>query len=49
LELKSDFNDNVKPIKSGGIKSSENKIDGVIAILQALGIYLQEPRFDNLI
>lgn len=49
LELKSDFNENVKPVKSGNLKSSENKIDGVIAMLQALGIYLQEPRFDNLI
>lgn len=49
LELKYDYNDNCKPQKAGGIKSSENKIDGVIAMLQALGIYLQEPRFDNLI
>lgn len=37
--LKSDFNDNVRPIKL----SSENKIDGTIAILQSLGTYLQNP------
>lgn len=44
VSLKHDHNDNCKPIKKNG---EANKIDGVIAILQALGIYLQEPRYTN--
>ena len=38
VELKYDFNDNVKPIKANMDKN--NKIDVVIAMLQALGAYL---------
>ena len=40
--LKHDHNDNVKPTKGG---TQGQKIDGVIAILQALGVYLLEPRY----
>lgn len=36
-ELKYDANENIKPIK---LKGSTNKIDGVIAMLEALGTYL---------
>lgn len=43
IELKSDYNGNVKPNK--GIKSK--KIDGVIAIIQALGMYLTVPHYSN--
>lgn len=42
--LKHDHNDNVKPTK--GCTGSQ-KIDGVIAILEALGIYLLEPRYSG--
>ena len=43
--LKTDYNDNVKPIKSGKHKEGLNpaKIDCVIAMLEALGIYLYDP------
>ena len=37
VELKTDWNGNVKPIKSGG--DNNNKIDPIIAMIQALGIY----------
>lgn len=40
VELKYDFNDNVKPIKANMDKN--NKIDIVIAMLQALGAYLAD-------
>ena len=43
VELKSDYNGNVKPNK--GIKSK--KIDGVIAIIQALGMFLTVPHYSN--
>ena len=43
--LKSDHNENVKPVKT----QAQQKIDGVIAILEALGIYLTEPTYDNII
>lgn len=43
VEIKSDYNGNVKPNK--GIKSK--KIDGVIAIIQALGMYLTVPHYSN--
>ena len=43
--LKYDSNQNCKPIKGGNWKLA--KIDGVVAIIQALGIFLQEPRFDS--
>ena len=42
--LKHDHNDNVKPTKGG---TGNQKIDGVIAILESLGIYLLEPRYGN--
>ena len=37
VELKTDWNGNVKPIKSGG--ENNNKIDPIIAMVQALGVY----------
>lgn len=43
VSLKYDHNDNVKPVKM----EAQQKIDGVIAILEALGIYLNIPRYDN--
>ena len=46
-ELREDYNNNVKPIKLN--KSSENKIDGVAAICDALGHYLTETHYDNCI
>lgn len=44
-ELREDYNNNVKPIKLN--KMSENKIDGVAAICDALGHYLTEVHYDN--
>jgi phage terminase large subunit-like protein len=43
--LETDHNDNVKPIKSGKHKDGLNpaKIDCVISMLEALGIYLNDP------
>jgi phage terminase large subunit-like protein len=41
--LKTDHNGNVKPNKS----FVDNKIDGVIAIIQALGMYLLTPKYSN--
>ena len=46
-ELREDYNNNVKPIKLN--KSSENKIDGVAAMCDALGHYLTETHYDNCI
>lgn len=43
--LKSDHNENVKPVK----QQLQNKIDGVIAIIESLGIYLEEVHYDNVI
>ena len=43
VTLKSDHNGNVKPNKS--IKAK--KIDGVIAMIQALGMYLTTPHYSN--
>ena len=40
VELKYDWNDNCKPVKAGGEQSK--KIDPVIAMLQALGTYLNK-------
>lgn len=45
VELKSDHNNNSKPSKA----LDKKKIDGVIAILQALGIYLEQPKYSNVI
>lgn len=44
VELKYDWNENVKPIKSGNDRTK--KIDPVIAMLQALGAYLLTPGVD---
>lgn len=43
VELKSDYNGNVKPNKA--IK--KKKIDGTIAMIQALGMYLKVPHYNN--
>ena len=43
VTLKSDHNGNVKPHKSINAK----KIDGTIAMIQALGMYLTTPHFTN--
>lgn len=43
VQLKSDHNGNVKPNKA----IDKKKIDGVIAIIQALGMYLRCPRYSN--
>lgn len=43
VSLKYDFNDNCKPVKA----IAQNKIDGVIAIIESLGIYLSEPHYSN--
>ena len=43
VTLKSDYNGNVKPNKA----IDKKKIDGVIAIIQALGMFLRLPRYTN--
>lgn len=43
--LKSDYCDNVKPVK----QQDKKKIDGVIAMIQALGGYLLTPHYSNTI
>jgi len=43
--LKSDQNGNTKPVKY----IDNNKIDGVISMIQALGMYLQVPHYSNTI
>ena len=43
VELKSDWNGNIKPAKC----QDKKKIDGVIAIIEALGGYLSTPRYNN--
>lgn len=45
VTLKSDHNDNIKPVKT----ESQQKIDGVISMIEALGTYLSVPHYDNLI
>lgn len=40
VELKFDYNDNCKPVKSGG--NQDRKIDPIIAMVQALGTYLNK-------
>lgn len=49
VQLKSDWNGNVKPVKDMSTKShsSNKKIDGVIAMLQALCCYLETPQYSN--
>lgn len=41
--LKRDWNDNVKPTKA----ENQQKIDGVIAMVEALGVYLSKTHYDN--
>lgn len=43
VSLKEDHNENIKPVKV----EKQNKIDGVIAMIQALGIYLETPQYSN--
>lgn len=45
--LKYDLNNNCKPIKGNNSSKAmkNNKIDGVIAMIQALGVYMDTPRF----
>lgn len=43
IALKADHNDNVKPIKGSG---KDGKIDGAIAMIEALGAYLQGDHSD---
>lgn len=43
VELKTDWNENCKPIKAGGDKNK--KIDPVISMLEALGGYLNSPYY----
>ena len=45
VSLKYDHNENCKPIKAIDMQ----KIDGVIAMLEALGTYLETPQYDNII
>lgn len=45
VTLKSDHNENIKPVKG----SDMMKIDGVIAMIEALGIYLNTPIYNNII
>jgi phage terminase large subunit-like protein len=47
VELKIDYNENCKPIKVNNDKTK--KIDPIIAMLQALGVYLNEPHYNNII
>lgn len=42
VALKSDHNGNVKPNKGAG---KDKKIDGIIAMIEALGTYLDTPRY----
>lgn len=44
VTLKEDHNENIKPVKGEG---KHNKIDGVISMIQALGIYLEQPQYSN--
>lgn len=39
---KQDYNENIKVVKGGG---QDSKIDGVIAIIMALGVYLETPHY----
>lgn len=43
--IKSDYNGNSKPIKANA--TSEFKIDGIVAMLDAMGMYMSTPRYDN--
>ena len=41
--LKRDFNENIKPTKL----ENQQKIDGTISMIESLGIYLNQPQFNN--
>lgn len=43
--IKYDHNENMKPVKT----SAQNKVDGVISMLEALGVYLSEVHYDNIV
>lgn len=45
VSLKTDHNENCKPIKT----EAQQKIDGVISMIEALGIYLNTPQYNNII
>lgn len=45
VTLKFDHNENCKPVKTIDMQ----KIDGVIAILEALGTYLETPQYNNIV
>ena len=44
--LKKDYHDNAKPVKA---YTDNNKIDGVISNIEALGIYLQSPHYTAMV
>ena len=44
--LRVDYNANCKPVKSG---SENNKIDGVISMVQAMGGYLTNPQYTAMV
>lgn len=44
IAIKSDYNENIKPVKGG---TANQKIDGAIAMLEALGVYLEQPAYNN--
>lgn len=44
--LKKDYHDNCKPVKA---YTDNNKIDGVISNIEALGIYLQSPHYTAMV
>lgn len=46
-EIIEDSNENIKPVKIN--KDSQKKVDGVHAMLNALGKYLEQPQYDNTI
>ena len=45
VSLKYDHNENCKPVKQQDMQ----KIDGVIAMLEALGTYLETPQYNNIV
>ena len=44
IAIKQDYNENIKPVKGG---TANQKIDGAIAMIEALGIYLDQPQYNN--
>ena len=43
--MKMDYNGNMKPSK----ESRNNKIDGVISLIMAYGVYLTSPQYESCI